>query len=201
MQHTHNIQPNTSHWWLIVAVSLLTALILLLQSCSPEKRLARKQAKYCNDVVKVDSVTSIQTDTIIKETTRTVKLAPNPDTLLLFAQAYCDSNNKVQLPLVVYQDKFNKAGISIKDNKVNLRVICGLDSIKKVILEKDTYIKYLKKHKEVRTVLRYKVVDKWYKWFFWITIFVFVLSVAAWMTWRHFIGNKLDLINKIKGRL
>jgi len=186
MSTTHTQMPNTDGRYIVIAVILFIILMMILPSCSSQQRLARKQAKYCNDIVNIDSVVTIQTDTVTKESIRIVKSAPNPDTLLLFAQAYCDSNNQVQMPIIIYRNKDNQAQIGINNNQLQARVICNTDSIEQVVKEKETQIKYLKTHKEIKTVLRYKIVDKFYKWFFWIVVIVFVISVATLIAWRHF---------------
>lgn len=165
---------------------IIGILFLILTSCSSERRIARKQAKWCNNVIKVDSIVTIQSDTVIRESISVIKLAPNPDTLRLFAQAYCDSSNNAQLPSITILDNGHKAQISVVDNELKAEIICNMDSLEQIIKEKSKSIKYLKEHKEVKTLLRYKKVGRFYIWYFWISIGVFVISIAARILWRYF---------------
>lgn len=195
MNNTSTQQPNNEGRYYAIAL-ILGIIILLISSCSIEKRLARKQAKWCNNLEKVDSVITIQNDTIIQEKTRIVKLAPDPDTLLFFAQAYCDSFNQVQLPTISFRDGQHQAEIQIIDNQLRAEIICNMDSLQQIITEKNTLIKHLKEHKQTKYIFRYKTIGKFYQWFFWIIVIVFVVGVAAWITWRHY-SSKLNLAAQI----
>ena len=180
-------------------------LLLIISSCNIDKRIARKQARWCNKESTSDTVKIVQNDTVYQETIKTVKIAPNPDTLQLYAIAYCDSMQNVQMPLIIVEDKENgnKASIEIIDNKVNAEIICNMDSLEQIIIEKNTLIKNLKSIKinDVKIVTKIKKAGAFYIWFFWILVVLVVVSTALYLTRWYFLSkvkatkNITDLLN------
>ncbi len=168
-------------------VKIIAYLFLLISiglvSCNSEKRIARLQAKYCDKIERSDTVVSLQIDTLIQERVLIKKLAPNPDTLMMFAQAYCDSANNAQMDVLHIEDKGHKAEISIEDNHLQAKIICNTDSLEQIIKEKDIIINNLKQEIINNEKLRYKTINPFYKYFFWsFLIVVFVsMGVLIWV--------------------
>ncbi len=160
---------------------ILTLIITFFTSCNPQKRLARMQKKWCEPYEHNDTLIVHSIDTITNETIKTVMLAPNPDTLLLYAQAYCDSANNVQMDNVFVDDGKNSASISIKDNNLQARIICNEDSLKKIIHIRETKIKELENKQITKNKIRYITVDVWYKWFFWLVVLMLVVGVVVYI--------------------
>jgi len=151
---------------------------ILLFSCNSEKHLARMQAKYCEPYASTDSTIHIQHDTVVTERIEFVKIAPQPDTLLIKALAYCDSLNHVQMQAVNIKTDKHRAIIEIVDNNLKATIICNTDSLTEIIRFKDTRIRFLE-HRNTRARQNLYVENskgKFYKYFFWS--FVLVVSVA-----------------------
>ena len=165
----------------------------LINSCNVEKRIARKQARWCNKNNTVDTVIIQTHDTTTKIVTKTIKLAPNPDTLNLYAIAYCDSMNKVQMPAVILHDKANghQAAIQIVDNKMNAEIICNMDSLEQIILEKDILIKNLKNKVVTKTnvLTKIKKTGRFYIWFFWILVVLVLVSTALYLVRWYYLSR------------
>ncbi|MBN2669846.1 MAG: hypothetical protein JXR60_11545 [Bacteroidales bacterium] len=175
----------------ITLISLLSLLFIAL-SCSPELRIARKQAKYCNKIEHSDTFKIVRVDTVREFKSYVVKQAPSPDTLKLLAMAYCDSLGMAQMEKIFLKDKGHIAEITIQDNQLNAQIICNTDSLVQLILEKNTLINKLENTKITNEKLRYIETSPFYKWFFWITIAVAVMVVAYHLR-RHYI--KIDIQN------
>ena len=175
-------------------------LLLLLNSCNVEKRLARKQAKWCSNITKTDTIREIEHDTIYKESIKTIKLAPNPDTLNLYAIAYCDSMNNVQMPEIIVDDNSNghKATISITNNEVKAEIICNMDSLEQIIIEKNTIIKNLESQYVTKTkvLTKIKKVGTFYVWFFWIFVVLVVVSTSLYLVWKYY-SSKFKSVSTI----
>lgn len=171
---------------------MLLLILITLNSCNIEKRLARKQAKYCNKIERSDTITIVQIDTISELNTLVIRKAPSPDTLRMLAQVYCDSLGVAQMEKIHIKDRGHKAEISILDNQLNAQIICNTDSLEQVIIEKNTLITKLQNKQITNEKLRYIETNPFYKWFFWIFIAVTVMVVAYHLR-RHYI--KIDIKN------
>ncbi len=174
-----------------ILIFLLSSLLLLLfTSCNPQKRIARKQARWCDPFAHSDTIKSHSLDTFIYETIVEITLPPDPDTLLIFARAYCDSANQVQMPDIYVTDGNNSASISIVNSDLIATIICNEDSLKKIIHIKELRIKELESTKINTDNIRYIEIDVWYKWFFWLVVTLLVASVV--------VAIRLHFIRKIK---
>lgn len=154
---------------------ILLSLLIIVSSCSIDKRIARKQAKWCDKFASVDSIIVERYDSIVIEKLDTIRFAPKTDTIRIKSTAYCDSLNNANMSLISIINDNYKADIEIVDNELKAEIICNSDSLEVVIKEKEKTIRKLKDNKSVKKELRYKTVGKFYVWYFWITLSLIVI--------------------------
>ena len=110
---------------------LLIILSLVVLSCNSEKRLYKKCVKYAPYCVKNDSATTIEHDTLYRDTT--VYISQKADTVVLDnpCALLCDSLGQLREFSRTKNDNGIVTTISTKNNR--LEVNCAVDSLQYIV--------------------------------------------------------------------